>query len=222
MKTRFFTLLMVVCLLTAAAIPAVSAETAPLFIVPAAVSSAPATTELVIGGITVVMTGIAALKIAENLGKAWDNTQKGWDQLMKDTGAALDSLFHAKKWIQVTSLEGQAVMNAIYECYSGGGSGGKKDDKWYFEARLNHGKIEINTDRMDETQALKEMGRGKNIMTLNEKLAQNLVGRFKGLSEAEAEALKSKFEGTHNPAAGKFLHLHYEAHGMRLHCWSWK
>lgn len=36
---------------------------------------------------------------------------------------------------------------------------------------------------MDESQAITERSRGKHIMTLNKKLAQNLVGRFKGLTE---------------------------------------
>jgi len=73
---------------------------------------------------------------------------------------------------------------------------------------------------MDESQALKEMERGKDIMTLTPRLARELVGKFRGLSKEAIE--KQRFEGDHNPAKGLFHHLHYEAHNMRLHCWSWK
>jgi len=146
---------------------------------------------------------------------------ENFDNFVSGVGSALNDLFAAPHWVDITSGEGQAVMKAVYEYYTAtSGDGGKKDDKWYFEARKSHGKVEINTNRMDETQAVKEMGRGKNIMTLNKELAQNLVGRFKGLSKQATE--EQIFEGTADPAAGKFLHLHYEAHGMRLHCWSWK
>jgi len=215
MKTRLLSVLLVFLLVTSAFVPAVSADG---FATPVVVAI-PEVASIVIGGVTVVMTGVAALKIAENLGNTWDNTQKGWDQLMTNTGNALDNLIHAKKWIGITTGEGKALMSTIYECNAGAG-GGKKDGKWYFEARKNRGKIEINPERMDETQAVREMGRGKDIMTLNKELAQNVVGRFKGLSK-EATG-KQIFEGTPDPAAGKFLHLHYEAHNMRLHCWSWK
>ncbi|HJJ98785.1 MAG TPA: hypothetical protein O0X23_01045 [Methanocorpusculum sp.] len=61
----------------------VSADPVP-FVVLGAV---PETAELIIGGVTVVMTGIAALNIAETLGKTWDNTVRGWEQLMKDAGS---------------------------------------------------------------------------------------------------------------------------------------
>ena len=73
---------------------------------------------------------------------------------------------------------------------------------------------------MDESQAVKGMGRGKHIMTLNEELVKNAVARFRGLSKEEVDRMA--FEGTHNPENGYFRHLHYEAKGMRLHCWSWK
>jgi len=214
---RIISVLLVFLLIPSITVPAVSADgfAAPV------VAAIPEVASIVIGGVTVVMTGVAALKIAENLGKTWDNTMKGWDQLMQDTGAALNNLFAAPNWVGITTDEGKAVMDAVYEYYTVPlGGGGKKDDKWYFEARLNHGKLEINTERMDETQAVKEMGRGKNIMTLTEKMAQNIVGRFQGLSKQATKKLK--FEGDHNPTTGYFHHLHYEAKGMRLHCWSWK
>ena len=148
--------------------------------------------------------------------------EKNWAKFVSDVTKGLNDLFHAKEWISVTSDKGEAVMKAQYECYCADvpPGGGKKDDKWYFEARLHNRKIEINTERMNEEQALKEMHRGKHIMTLNRELAQKLVGRFEGLT---GDAIKQqKFDGNHNPAADKFLHLHYTAHEMRLHCWIWK
>jgi len=217
MKTRLLSALLIFLLVASVSVPAVSADG---FAAPA-VAAIPEVATIVIGGVTVVMTGVAALNIAETLGKTWDNTQKGWDQLMKDTGAILSDLFKAKNWVGITTNEGKAVMDAVYEYYTVPvGGGGKKDDKWYFEARLNRGKLEINTERMDESQALKEMGRGKNIMTLNERLVQNAVGRFKGLSEKATRALK--LEEPHKGIDGYFRHINFEAHGMRLHCWSWK
>ena len=148
--------------------------------------------------------------------------EKNWAKFVSDVTKRLNDLFHAKEWISVTSDKGEAVMKAQYECYCADvpPGGGKKDDKWYFEARLHNRKIEINTERMNEEQALKEMGRGKHIMTLNRELAENLVTRYR---DATGKAPKKlKFEGDHNPDAGKFLHLHYTAHEMRLHCWIWR
>ena len=148
--------------------------------------------------------------------------EKNWAKFVSDVTKRLNDLFHAKEWISVTSDKGEAVMKAQYECYCADvpPGGGKKDDKWYFEARLHNRKIEINTERMNEEQALKEMHRGKHIMTLNRELAENLVTRYR---DATGKAPKKlKFEGDHNPDAGKFLHLHYTAHEMRLHCWIWK
>ena len=95
--------------------------------------------------------------------------------------------------------------------------GGKKEDKWYFEARLHHGKIEINTERMNEEQALKEMHRGKNIMTLSQELAQTLVGRYEGKPPSGV-----KIEEPHQTREGYFDHANYNAHDMRLHCWIWR
>lgn len=219
MNRRIISALMVFLLLASVSIPPASAQAAHAVGLAAA---APETAEIVIAGITVVMSGIAALKIAENLGKTWDNTMKGWDQLMKDTSSALEKLFHAKRWIRVTSPEGQAVMTAVYECFnSGGSSGGKKDDKWYFEARLHHGKIEINTERMNEEQAVKEMGRGKNIMTMDEGLAKEIINKF----NKDPPNTKVLIE-QHSPGKyGKekyFDHGNFMAKDQRCHVWVWR
>lgn len=149
------------------------------------------------------------------------DVSRAWEQFILDVSNKVDDLMRAKNWVEVTSNEGNAVMTLLYECLTAdGSSSGKKDDKWYFEARLHKRKIEINTEQMDIDQAVKEMHRGKHIMTLNRELAQKLVGRFEGLT---GDAIKQqKFDGNHNPAADKFLHLHYTAHEMRLHCWIWK
>ena len=116
-----------------------------------------------------------------------------------------------------TNHRGQEKMNAVYDYYTALGSPKGKDDKWYFEARRNHGEIEINLERMNEEQAVKEMGRGKDIMTLNKKLARDVVGRYEGIDPAEV-----KFEKPHQTRDGYFNHANYNAHGMRLHCWIWR
>lgn len=218
MKTqKILSLILVLLLLTSVSVPAASAQCGPAVVV-----FNPGTAKLVFDGIAVAVAGGVLAEIGNHLGKSWDGVAENFDNFVSGVGSALNDLFAAKKWVGITTSEGQAVMKAVYEYYTAtSGDGGKKDDKWYFEARLNHGKIEINTERMDENQAVKEMGRGKNIMTLTEELAQNLVGRFKGLTEKATKELE--FEGDHNPASGYFQHLHYEAKGMQhLHCWSWK
>ncbi len=85
------------------------------------------------------------------------------------------------------------------------------------EARKHHDKIEINTEPMTEEQAVKEMGRGKNIMTLDENLAKKVVGRYEGKNSADV-----KIEFAHKTREGYFDHANYNAHGMRLHCWVWR
>lgn len=220
MNRRIISALIVFLLLTSVAMPAASAQAAPM--VGIGIVAVPETAEIVITGIVVVTSEITALKIAENLGKTWDNTKKGWDQLMKDISSALDKLFLAKKWINVTSPEGKAVMKVVYELYAAGGSsGGKKDDKWYFEARLHRGKIEINTERMNEEQAVKEMGRGKNIMTIDEGLAKEIVNKF------NKDPLNTKVE-IEQHSRGKYGKERYFDHGnfvaknQRCHVWVWR
>ena len=147
-----------ILLLTSLFCPVVNAEPAPVIAVAAAT---PEIAEVVIAGITVVMSGIAALKIAENLGVTWDGTADGWERFAERVSTELEKVF-AKQWIKVTSHEGKAIMTAVYECWNAAGaSGGKKDDKWYFEARLNSNtEIEINPKLMTREQAVTEMERG--------------------------------------------------------------
>jgi len=212
----------VLLLVTSITVPAASAQIFQA--IPAIAGGAaavPEVAEVVIGGATFIVGGATIVAIGEHLGKIWDGVAENFNNFASGVVSTLNDLFAAPNWVDITSGEGQAAMEIMYEYYTAtSGDGGKKDDKWYFEARKSHGKIEINTNRMDETQAAKEMGRGKNIMTLNKELAQNLVGKFRGLSEEATKALR--FEGDHNPATGHFHHLHYEAKDMRLHCWSWK
>ena len=54
-------------------------------------------------------------------------------------------------------------------------------------------------------------------MTLNKKLARDVVGRYEGIDPAEV-----KFEKPHQTRDGYFNHANYNVHGMRLHCWIWR
>ena len=218
--------MMSILIITSLFFPAVNAapnetEEPPVGAVFAAAPAIPAISEFVYAGVVVLIAGVSVVEIGKHLNTHWEDPAESWDKFAKRVSTELEKVF-AKQWVKVTSPDGEALMTATYECYTAtaGSSGGKKDDKWYFEARRNHGEIEINLDRMNEEQAVKEMGRGKNIMTLSRELAQKLVGHFEGLPEQAAKDLK--FDGDHDPAAGKFLHLHYTAHEMRLHCWIWK
>ena len=214
---KFISILLVFLSITSVSITPAAAEPAP-FVAAVAI---PTMGDIVITGITAVVSGAVVIELGNQLGKTWDGAADSWDTFAKDVSEGIDNLFHSKEWIKVTSQEGKTVMTAVYECWNAGGSsGGKKDDKWYFEARIHDHQIEINPKRLNEEQALKEMGRGKHIMTLNEELVKNAVARFRGLSKKEVDRMA--FEGTHNPATGYFKHLHYEAQDMRLHCWSWK
>jgi len=182
----------------------------------------PVTVKLVVDGITIVVTSAVAMEIGKQLGNTWDGIAENWDNFVSGLSKDLNNIFSAKKWVSITSGEGRAVMTSLSEGYSSPAGGGKKDDKWYFEARKMFGKIKIKMERMDETQAVEAMKQGKDIMTLDRELAQKVVGRFKGLSKEATDALESQFETHHVGKKGYFPHLHYHSHGKRLHCWSWK
>ena len=151
-----------ILLLTSLFCPVVNAEPAPVIAVAAAT---PEIAEVVIAGITVVMSGIAALKIAENLGVTWDGTADGWERFAEGVSTELEKVF-ALQWVKTANHKGKESMNAVYDYYTALGSPKGKDDKWYFEARQNHGKVEVNLDRLTEEQAVKKMEEGKDIMTL--------------------------------------------------------
>ena len=223
MSRKIISALLVFLLLTSVAIPTVTAEPIPFIAAEVVVVSAPETAELIIGGITVVMSGIAALKIAENLGKTWDGAAENWDNFCKGVSKELDKLFHAKEWTKVTSQEGKTVMTAVYECWNAGGSsGGKKDDKWYFEARIHDRQIEINPKRINEDQAVKEMGRGKNIMTVSEELARRIISRFG--KDNPNKITSYEFE-RHDNVYNKekfYDHLNFEAKNQQCHVWVWR
>ena len=210
---KFISVLLIFFLLTSVAIPTVTAEPVPI-----AGAAAPAVAKLVIDGITIITTGVVVVEIAKHLGKTWDETAENWDKFAKGVSKELEKLFHAKEWIKVTSPKGQAAMRTVYECWNAGGSDGKKDnDKWYFEARIHDRQIEINPKALNEEQAVREMGRGKNIMTISERHAKDAVGRYLGKNPDDV-----KIESAHKTRDGYFDHANYNAHDMRLHCWIWR
>ncbi len=208
MNKRFLSCLLILLLLLLVPVPIVNAE-------------APEMCEVNFDGAIFMMDGNVLVEIGQNLGIVWDGVAEHWENFVSDVEQGLDNLIHAKIWITVRSNEGQALIKTVYECYSyGGGYGEKRDDRWYLEARLYNGQIEVNSARVNEDQAIEEMGHGKNILTLNIGLARDLVGRFKGLTDEE-EIDTQAFEGEHYPEDGVLHYLHYYAHGIRLYCWSW-
>ena len=222
MSRKIISALLVFLLLTSVAIPTATAEPAP-FVAVGVVAAAPETAELIIGGITVVMSGIAALKIAENLGKTWDGVAENWDNFCKGVSTELEKVF-AEQWVKTANHKGIAAIDTVYEHYTALGLPKGKDDKWYFEARKNHNKVEVNMKRLTEEQAVKKMEEGKDIMTLDEGLAQKIVNRFK--SEGAGRWGDSEVERAHHnhqKADGHHDHLHYGRNADEgLHCWIWK
>ena len=209
-----------ILLLTSLFCPVVNAEPAPVIAVAAA---APEIAEVVIAGITVVMSGVAALKIAENLGVTWDGTADGWERFAERVSTELEKVF-AKQWVKTANHEGKAAIDTVYEYYTALGSPKGKDDKWYFEARENHGKIEVNLNRLTEEQAVKKMEEGKDIMTLDKALAEKVVDLFKNGGSGRVGELKVEdAHHNHQKADGHHDHLHYSRNGVeRLHCWIWR
>ena len=199
-----------------------SADTEKVLGNPALAVWAPEVVEICIGGAVAIMSGFALVTLGNDIGMPWDGLYENWDNFVLDVQDAINEQLHIQQWIRVSSSEGQKLLSDAYNSYfSGGGSRGKKDDRCYFEGRLNEDNVlEINQNSLTENQAIHRMGQGKNIITLSQNLAKNLVKRFKGLTKEQASALK--FEGDHNPANGWLHHLHYEAKCMRLHLWSWK
>ena len=222
MSRKIISALLVFLLLTSVAIPTVTAEPIP-FIAAGVVAAAPETAELIIGGITVVMSGIAVLKIAENLGKTWDGAAENWDNFCKGVSKELEKVF-AQQWVKTANHQGKKEMDAVYDYYTALGSPKGKDDKWYFEARRNHNKVEVNMKRLTEEQAVKKMEEGKDIMTLDEGLAQKIVSRFKSGGSGRVGDLKAEpAHNDHQKADGHYDHLHYGRNAdERLHCWIWK
>ena len=174
---------------------------------------------MIIAGITVLVTTAAAIKIGKEVGIRWDGEKKNWENFKTDITERIGKLIHSKQWIEIHSEGGRALMTAIYynDAGAAGAGGGKKDDKWYFEARIHDHQIEINPKLMSEEQAVKEMGRGKNIMTVSKNLARKVVERYEGKTRPDL-----KFEISQKTREGYYEHLNFEAHDMRLHCWVWR
>ena len=212
MNRRIISALLVFLLLASVAVPTATAE--PIIVG----AAAPAAAKLFVDGITVIVTSAVVIELGKNIGKTWDETAENWDNFCKGVSKELDKLFHAKQWIKVTSPEGKAALRVVYECWNAGGSsGGKKNDKWYLEARRHNYQIEINPERMTEEQAVKKMGEGKDIITVSKNLARKVVERFEGKPRDKIE-----FEISQKTREGYYEHLHYEAQDMRLHCWVWR
>ena len=218
MSRRIISALLVFLLLTSVTIPTATAE--PFGVVGVGIAAAaPETAEVVIAGITAVLSGAVIIEIGKNIGKTWDGVAENWDNFVKGVSKELDKLFHAKQWIKVTEPEGKAVMRVVYECWNAGGSsGGKKNDKWYFETRKHSGRLEINPEAMTEEQALKEMNRGKNIMTVNRGLGTRLINRFNG------DPVNNEIDFTkhHGGKEAFFEHANFWAKNQRCHVWIWR
>lgn len=214
MNRKFVSILLVFLFMSSVAIPPAAAE--PIFAAPAI---APAAAELFLDGVTIMVSSAVVMEIGQNLGKAWDGASDSWEDFVESVSAGLDDLIHAKEWIKIHSGEGKALMTAVYECFNtGGSSGGKKNDKWYFEARLNRGEIEINPEAMTEEQAVKEMGRGKHLMTIDRDIAEAIVNKYNRAPKGTTVDIEM-----HSGGKEKFFdHANYNAKGMRLHCWIWR
>ena len=146
-----------------------------------------------------------------------------WDNYVSDVQNELDTVW-AKQWVKAATHEGKAAIQTVYEYYTALGSPKGKDDKWYFEARRTHNKVEVNLKQLTEDQAVKKMEEGKDIMTLDRKLAENVVNRFKsGGSGRVGELDVEKANHNHQKADGHHDHLHYGRNANeRLHCWIWR
>ena len=216
MNRRIISGLLVFLLLASVTIPAATAEPIPI-----TGAAAPAVAKLVVDGITIIVTSAVVIELGKNIGKTWDETAENWDKFCKGVSTWIENALHAQKWIRVTDPEGKAVMRVVYELYATGGSSGGKDDKWYFEARIHDRRIEINPERMNEEQAVKEMGRGKHIMTVNEKLAKNLIRKFNN-EPANADVMIEKHPRGKYGKEEFFKHANFEAKNQRCHVWVWE
>ena len=230
-KTRLLPAVMSILIMTSLFCPVVNAapskmEEPPLgvgfVLVPAAVA-APEVCEIVISGIVVVISGAAAVEIGKTLGITWDGVAENWNNFLSDVQNELNKVF-ALQWVKTANHKGKEAMNAVYDYYTALGSPKGKDDKWYFEARRNHNKVEVNMKQLTEEQAVKKMEEGKDIMTLDEGLAQKIVNRFK--SEGAGRWGDSEVERAHHnhqKADGHHDHLHYGRNADEgLHCWIWR
>ena len=139
MKTRLLSVFLSILLLTSIFFPAVNAapndkEEPPLGAVFAAAPAIPAISKFVYTGVVFLITGVSVVEIGKHLNTHWEDPAESWERFAERVSTELEKVF-AKQWIKVTSPEGKAIMTAVYECWNaaGGSSGGKKDDKWYFE-----------------------------------------------------------------------------------------
>ena len=229
MKTRLLPAVMSILIMTSLFCPVVNAAPSEMEEPPVGgavlllAPIAPEVCEIIISGLAVVISGAAAVEIGKTLGITWDGVAENWNNFLSDMQNELDKVF-ALQWVKTANHKGIAAIDTVYEYYTALGSPKGKDDKWYFEARENHGKVEVNLDRLTEEQAVKKMNAGKDIMTLDEGLAQKIVNRFK--SEGAGRWGDSKVERAHHnhqKADGHHDHLHYGRNADEgLHCWMWK
>ena len=181
------------------------------------------TCEIIISGLVVVISGAVTVEIGKTLGITWDGVAENWNNFLSDVQNELGKVF-ALQWVKTANHKGKESMNAVYDYYTALGSPKGKDDKWYFEARKNHDKVEVNMKRLTEDQAVKKMEEGKDIMTLDQKLAQKVVNLFKNGGPGRVGDLKvEEAHHNHQKADGHYDHLHYGRNAdERLHCWIWK
>jgi len=237
MKTRILSLLLVFLLVMSFAAPAVSAEPGPL--IAGAAPAIPVVVDIVVDGavvagvaVTVVATVAVstAVEIGDHLKKTWDGAAETLNNFASDVGASLSNLFAAKNWISATSHESAAMFE--FEYFASGGAGGKKDDddKWYHKAeRDENGEVKVNTERISEKDAVKELRRGRDIFTSKKELAEKVVNR---VSRENHKALKLKerfkklddkedLELHHAGQKGYYEHYHPKYQHTRPHCWFW-
>ena len=230
-KTRLLPAVMSILIMTSLFCPVVNAAPSGIeepelggafVLVPAAVA-APEVCEIVISGLVVVISGAAAVEIGKTLGITWDGIAENWNNFLSNVQNELDTVF-AKQWVKTANHEGKAAIDTVYEYYTALGSPKGKDDKWYFEARETHGKIEVNLNRLTEEQAVKKMEEGKDIMTLDKALAENAVNRFLSGGSGRVGSLDVEdAHHNHQKADGHYDHLHYGRNANeRLHCWIWR
>ena len=213
---KIISLLLAFLFITSVSIPTASAQAAPAVGMGIAVA-APETAEIVIAGITVVMSGAAIVEFGKNVGIFWDGATKTWDRFLKDVSAKIHK---NHQWIGARTPVGGAILKTVCEAAPPAG-GGKKDDKRYFEARKHNGRIEIKSEALNEEQALKEMGRGKHIMTVRQKYAEKLINRFNN----DPPDTKVLFEKHNRGKYGKeefFEHANFETKNQRCHVWVWE
>lgn len=218
---KILSLILILLLATSVTVPVVSAEPAPLVAAPVVVVTVPEVANVVVLGVTYIISGTILVKIGEDLGIKWDRVTEKFDDFASSVGKKLSNIISNGEWIDTVSPNAKAVLTLDYRAAIAG-SGGKKDDKLYHKAERDEatGKVKINTERISEEDAAKELKEGRDIFTVTKELAENVMDRAFGKgSERILENHGSK-DGRYCKK-GYYDHYHPKNQPVRPHCWIW-